>query len=39
MSLISMLDDNLAIACMPHYCQTDLINLLKENDIEIIENP
>ena len=38
MSLISMLDDNLAIACAS-LLPEDLINLLKENDIEIIEIP
>ena len=38
MSLISMLDDNLAIACIS-LLPEDLSNLLKENDIEIIKMP
>ena len=38
MSLISMLDDNLAIACIS-LLPEDLSNLLKENDIEIIKIP
>ncbi len=38
MSLISMLDDDLAIACVS-LLPKDLINLLKENDIKIIEIP
>ena len=38
MSLISMLDNDLAIGCMS-LLPTDLINLLKENDIKIIGIP
>ena len=38
MSLISMLDDNLAIACIS-LLPEDLSNLLKENSIKIIEMP
>jgi N-dimethylarginine dimethylaminohydrolase len=38
MSLISMLDENLAIACVSLLTE-DLSNLLKENKIEIIEMP
>ena len=38
MSLISMLDNDLAIACVS-LLPVDLINLLKEREIEIIEMP
>ena len=38
MSLISMLDNDLAIGCMS-LLPTDLINLLKENDIKTIRIP